>query len=611
MNIRGRLGASRLHLGFALIVILALLVGACSAPAAAPQASSGGEQSAAPAADSAAAPAPGGLKEVPRNRTLKLMRGNPPNGTHLDYELWNPYAIGANHQNGANIMYEPLAFYSAFADKELMWLAESYSYNEDSTELTIKTRQGVKWSDGEPFSAEDVAYTFTTLKELGSQVRWGTNVQQFVESAEAIDESTVLIKFIVPAPRFFSFVSYKYDIGVYIVPKHIFEGQDWTTFRAFDLAKGWPVTTGPFQVVASSPEQKIYDRRDTWWAAEQGLAPMPEIERIVQLPDAAEQQQAQSLITNEIDTGFTLAPETFATIFDQNEKITTHAGRQAPYGYLDWWPVSMYVNTTVAPFDNPDVRWALSLFINREQVVEVGWSGANTISRLPMPPYPPLQRYFNAVEDLLTQYNTSEYNPEKAGQLLEKAGYTKNGEGMWVDAAGETLKLDVFVPDFLSGMGLVIVQQLKEQGIEVNPSNPPDWPTRFEKGDYVAAFYGHGGSVNDPYDTLNLYTSSSENVPGAHQANFPRWSNPEYDKIVDEVYVTPMTDTPKLEKLFHDAMAIWLPALPDIPLTELYHRIGYNETYWTNWPTAENPYVNGASWHLTFEMVLWNLKAVE
>lgn len=606
-----RFGARRAYLGFALLVILSLIVSACGAAAPAPAASSGGDSAAAPAAnDAAPAAAPAGLKEIPRNRTFKMMRGGN-QGQHIDYELWNPYAIGANHQNGANIMYEPLAFFSAFANKEVLWLAESYKYNDDSTELTIKTRQGIKWSDGEPFSAEDVAYTFSSLKELGPKVRWGVDVQQFVESATAVDETTVVVKFKVPAPRFFSFVTYKYDIGVYIVPKHIYDGQDWTTFKDFDVAKGWPVTTGPFQVVASSPEQKIYDRRDSWWAADQGLATMPEMERIVQLPDAAEQQQAQSLITNEIDMGFTLAPETFQTIFDQNDKITTHAGRKAPYGYLDWWPVSMYVNTTVAPFDNPDVRWALSLFINRPQVIDVGWSGANTVSTIPMPPYPPLQRYFDKVSDLLKQYDTSEFNPEKAGQLLEKAGFTKNGDGKWVDAKGEPLKLEVFVPDFLNGMGMVVVQQLKDQGIEVTPSNPPDWSTRFEKGDYQAAFYGHGGSVNDPYATLNLYTSSSENVPGAHQANFPRWTNPDYDKIVDEVYITPMTDYPKLEGLFHDAMAIWLPALPDIPLTQLYHRIGYNETYWTNWPTEDNAYVNGASWHLTFEMVLWNLKAVE
>lgn len=608
MNAFKRLSSSRVQQRLVFLVILALILSACGS-AAAP--SSGGAESSAPAADSAPpAAAPAGLKEVPRNRTLKIMRGGR-EGQHIDYELWNPYAVGANHQNGANIMYEPLAFYSAFADKELLWLAESYEYNEDSTELVIKTRQGISWSDGEPFSAEDVAYTFSTLKDLGSQVRWGVDVQQFVESAEVVDDSTVLIKFKVPAPRFFNLVSYKFDIGIYIVPKHIYEGQDWASFTAFDLEKGWPVTTGPFTVVASSPEQKIYDRRDTWWAAEQGLVSMPQMERIVQLPDGQEQQQAQALITNEIDTGFTLAPETFQTIFDQNEKITTHAGRQAPYGYLDWWPVSMYVNTEKAPFDNPDVRWAMSYFIDREQVVDIGWSGANTISRLPMPPYPPLMRYFNAADALLKEYNTSEFNPEKGAQLLEKAGFTKNGEGNWVDAAGEPLKFEAFVPAFLNGMGMVVVQQLQNQGIEVTPADPPDMFDRFTQGDYQAAFFGHGGSVNDPYFTLRLYQGSSKAIPGNHQANQSRWSNPEYDQIVDEVYVTPMTDYAKLEGLFEQAMEIWLPNLPDIPLTELYHRIGYNETYWTNWPTAENPYVNGASWHLTWEMVLWNLQAVE
>jgi len=602
--------SKRVHqpIGLTLLLLLALVLSACGGAAAPAGDAAQAGDSAAGAAPAAAAPA--GLQEVPRNRTLKIMRGGR-EGQHIDYELWNPYAVGANHQNGPNIIYEPLAFYSAFADEELLWLAESYEYNEDSTELTIKTRQGIQWSDGVDFTAEDVAYTFTTLKDLGPQVRWGVDVQMFVESAEAVDENTVLIKFKVPAPRFFNLVSYKFDIGVYIVPKHVFEGQDWASFTAFDLEKGWPVTTGPFTVIASSPEQKIYDRRDTWWAADQGLAPMPQMERIVQIPDGQEQQQAQALITNEIDTGFTLAPETFQTIFDQNEKITTHAGRQAPYGYLDWWPVSMYVNTEKAPFDNPDVRWAMSYFIDREQVVEVGWSGANTISQLPMPPYPPLMRYFDAAKELLEQYNTSEYNPDKGAELLQKAGFTKNGEGKWVDAAGEQLKFEAFVPAFLNGMGMVVVQQLQNQGIDVTPADPPDMFDRFTQGDYQAAFFGHGGSVNDPYFTLRLYQGASKAIPGNHQANQSRWSNPDYDTIVDEVYITPMTDYDKLESLFVDAMAIWLPNLPDIPLTELYHRIGYNETYWTNWPTAENPYVNGASWHLTWLMVLWNLEAVE
>src|SRR5207245_394873 len=83
--------------------------------------------------------------------------------------------------------------------------------------------------------------------------------------------NTVVIDFKIPAPRFFFFMTYKYDIGVYIVPKHIFEGQDWTTFKHFDLAKQWPVTTGTWQVVDASPQQKVFERRPTWWSAERAL----------------------------------------------------------------------------------------------------------------------------------------------------------------------------------------------------------------------------------------------------------------------------------------------------------------------------------------------------
>ncbi len=90
--------------------------------------------------------------------------------------------------------------------------------------------------------------------------------------------------------------------------------------------------------------------------------------------------------------------------------------------------------------------------------------------------------------------------------------------------------------------------------------------------------------------------------------NFSRWKNPAYDKIVDEVYVTDPQNVPRLKDLFRAAMEIWLPELPDIQLVQNHHRIPMNTTYWKNWPTAENPYINGASWHLTFPLVLWNLR---
>jgi peptide/nickel transport system substrate-binding protein len=552
--------------------------------------------------------------EVPRQRTLMAISGsNVREGKFPDYELWNPYAVGANHQVGSNLIHEPLAFYSAFADKEHLWLAESYKYNADFTELTIKTRSGIQWSDGQPFSAEDVAYTFNALKELGSKVRWGIDVQQFLQEAKATDANTAVLKFQVPAPRFFEFVTYKYDIGVYIVPKHVYSSQDWAAFRHYDPGKGFPVTTGPWKVTFASPEQRIFERRDDWWAVKAGLVKqMPQMQRIIHTPFAGEQQLAQAIITNQVDFSTSLQPASFPNVLNQNPKIITHSGREKPFGYVDWWPVSLYVNNTLKPFDNPDVRWALSYYMDRQQIVDVGWDGAGSLYPLPFPSYPPLKPYADSIKDMLDTYPTLEFNPKKGDALLEKAGFKKQA-GFWVDAQGQRLKIEIMGPGTgtFAPVGPVVAELLKRQGVEANYSQPPDANDRFSKGEYAGFLSGHGGSVRDIYYTLRLYQSVTQAVPGAHLVNFPRWSNKKYDEIVDQIFVTSIDDKPKLTQLFRQAMEIWLPELPDIQLTEFYHRIPMNTTYWKNWPTAENPYINGAFWHLTYQLVLNNLEAVQ
>ncbi|MEI8188243.1 MAG: ABC transporter substrate-binding protein [candidate division NC10 bacterium] len=549
---------------------------------------------------------------VPRNRTLILTWIGSREGRWVDFDLWNPYSIGSNHQNGPGILYEPLAYYSAFGDKEYLWLAESYKYSADFKELTIKTRSGIKWSDGVPFSAEDVAYTLTSLRDLGPKVRWGVDVQQFMQEARATDANTVVVKFKIPSPRFFYFMTYKYDIGVYIVPKHIFQGQDWTMFKHFDVAKGWPVTTSPWRVVFSSPEQKIIDRRDEWWAAKAGLAPMPKVLRNIWLPNAGEQQSAQGLITNQIDYGMSMQPATFVTMFRQNAKIITHSGQKPPYGYMDWWPLSLYVNNERPPFNDKDIRWAISYFIDRQQIVDVGYVGASIPSPLPLPEYPALRPYIDSVKDLLAKHNTLEYNPKKGEEILSRKGWKKDSAGFWVDAQGNRIKLDIIgFGGSGPAIGPVLTELLRRQGVDASMSLPPDFDDRFNKGQYTGSIYGHGGSVNDPYHTLRLYQSVSVAVPGGHLVNFARWKNEAYNKIVDDVYVTDMNNKAKLTELWRKAMEIWIPELPDIPLVHNIHRVPMNTTYWTNWPTEQNAYVNGAFWHLTYAMVLWNLQPTQ
>jgi len=542
--------------------------------------------------------------EVARERTL-ILRWGGQEGRYIDAELWNGYLVGSNHQNGLGLFYEPLAYYSAFADETIPWLAEKWEYNADSTQLTITTRSGITWSDGTPFSAEDVAYTISTTAQLGAKVKWGTDVAQFVKSATATNPTTVVVDFKVPAPRFFYFMTYKYDIGLYIVPKHIYEGQDWQKFTAFDIPNGQPVTTGPWRLVFSSPDQKIIDRADSWWAVDAGLVEaIPAVERVVYLPFADETQVAQQLIQNQVDCALDLRPFTLETILQQNPSIITHTGTESPYGYVDWWPTSLYVNHTVPPFDQAYIRWALSYFIDRDQVISVAYGGAGSTHPLPLPSYPGLDPFVESVSGLLQQYPTLEFNPDKGSALLTENGWAKNGDGMWAKD-GATLDVPIGGWVIFADIGPVITEQLRRQGVNAEYAMPPDYPTRFQEGDYVTGFFGHGGSVSgDPYFTLRLYQSASTAVPGGHQVNFSKWNNPEYDKIVDEMAITPLEDQAALVEQFGRAMEIWLPNLPDIQIQEWYHRIPMNQTYWTGWPTAEDSYVNGAFWHLTFQLVL-------
>ncbi len=548
---------------------------------------------------------------VPRDRTMTLVANNGRDGRWPDFDLWNAYCVGANHQNGPNLIYEPLAYYSAFTGKTYMWLAESYNYSSDFKQLTIKTRAGIKWSDGAPFSAEDVAYTLNTLRDYGPKVKWGIDVQQAVAKATATDANTVVVDFVIPSPRFFFLMTYKYDIGVYIVPKHIFEGQDWTTFKHFDLGKGWPVSTGPWQVTAASAEQKVFHRRATWWAADAKLAPLPQVLRHIWLPAVAEQQAAQAIITNQVDACATMNPTIFPTLFQRSQKITTFAGRKPPFGALDWWPISLYVNNEVKPFDDKDVRWAMSYYADRQQIVDVGYAGAGQTSPLPLPAFKSLEPYFKAVTDLLAKYDTLEVNAKKGDALLAAKGYKKDSTGFWADAKGAHIKIDL-IGFGTSGpaIGPVLSEQLKRRGIEATFSLPPDFDDRFQQGKFTGAIYGHGGSINEPYNTLRLYQGTSIAVPGGHQANFSRWKNAEYDKIVDEMYGTDPNDVQKLSAQWRRAMEIWLPELPDIQLVQNFHRIPMNTTYWKNWPTVEDPYISPTHWALTWGLVLANLQTV-
>ena len=115
------------------------------------------------------------------------------------------------------------------------------------TEVTVAIRAGVTWSDGQPWTVHDFAFTINMLKANAPLLLFSTDMETWVKEAVAVDSLTARIDLTAPNPRFiFTYFTHNFDNGVPIVPKHIWEGQDPETFKNLDLAQDWPVVSGPY-----------------------------------------------------------------------------------------------------------------------------------------------------------------------------------------------------------------------------------------------------------------------------------------------------------------------------------------------------------------------------
>jgi peptide/nickel transport system substrate-binding protein len=156
----------------------------------------------------------------------------------------------------------------------------------------------------------------------------------------------------------------------------------------------------------------------------------------------------------------------------------------------------------------------------------------------------------------------------------------------------------------------VTAEQLRKAGFDAKHVTPPDVWAGKDDGRAMLHFFGHGGSVKEPFTTLDMYHIRNQKPTGESCGdNRPRWGNQAYSDIIDELSQTsPDQNETKCIDLFRQAMALWLDELPEVPLVQWFHRVPLNTTYWDNWPTQENPY-NSAMWHVTLPITLWNLKA--
>ena len=548
----------------------------------------------------------GAVKKVERNRTLIF-------GITAvqitDATTFNPYVPGISTMTGFPYCFEPAFYYNAYntdevcgpegvdCDKGLIpWLAESFKYNADFTEVTIKWRDGVEWSDGTKFTAGDVLYTIQMLQKNAPSLTWSIDMTHWVKAVASPDPLTLTITLSEPNPRFMTqFFTYHFDIGMMIVPQHIWEKEDPKTYTFLDIAKGLPVTTGPWKMVQTSGEQRMYDRRDDWWAKKIGFHELPAAERILIIPGADETKMVQLAIANQDDLSIDLRPDNIAAIMKQNPAVSTWTGANPPYGYRDWWPIGLGFNCMKEPYNQPDVRWALNYAIDRKKLIQFAYKGASEPTILPFPGFPALEAYTGSIKDLTDEIDQS--GQDKVDEKMKGQGWAKDGDGFWAKD-GKRFSMVIMSQTLFQDIAPILTELLRQAGFDASFKNAigNEFSDTVYTGAIDAFILGHGGSVRDPFFTLNLY-HSRYSLPTGQRAQQPyRWENKEFDAIVDEMAVTGEGD-PKVEELFKQAMAIWVKDLPDIGLAQWFHRIPTNSTYWTNFPDEKNPYINTAFWH--------------
>jgi peptide/nickel transport system substrate-binding protein len=534
----------------------------------------------------------------------------------------NPYSpagvSGFRLAGGHQILWEPLFILNPITGEIQPWLGTNFESNEVGDVWTLSLREGIKWSDGEDFNADDVVFTVEMLKnDETSTLFYSSDMQRWVDSVEKVDDLTVVFNLTAPNPRFqLDYFSVRINDSLLVMPEHIWADQDPLTFTNFDLEKGWPVGTGAYTLADLQVDRIVWDRNDNWWGAQTGFEDLPEPLRVIFLSISNEDTRVQRVANNEIDAGQNVSPPAFEAIQARNPNVIAWFDG-FPYSFTSVCVRQLDFNTTVAPWDNAALRKAVNLIIDREEIAEFAYDGTTTPATTMFLNYGAMQPFNDAITNAgLALSPTADVAAAQA--LIEGEGYTLNSDGFY-EKNGEVLTVNITVNSASTEYTRtvdVIVEQLRNAGIDA-AARPVDnstfWGDVAPNGGYEIAYSWLAcGSINEPWASMDRYTAQyvvpvGERAPGFN--NTGRWNTENtaaYSAIVEQIAPLPLGD-PAIPGLVAEAYTYLMDDMPFIPLVQSTKLLPFNTTYWTGWPTSENPYINPGFWGGKGGLIIHNL----
>lgn len=491
---------------------------------------------------------------------------------------YNPFAPTVLH-GALGPIYEPLFFFNKTADTEPIGLiGESYEYNDDGTQITVTIKDGLKWSDGEPLTADDVVFSF--LYEANNPEANG------LLSAEATDETTVVLTYDTP-----QYTTEFQRLGSsYILPEHVWsEVDDYMTFANED-----PVGSGPYVVDNTTKESySLVANPEFRDADDLGV-------KSVQYIAVDNNQTAQDLLAaGKLD---------WTGMFIPNPDSVTSNGK------IEWIntpqdPTVLYTCSNAdlgctGPQTDVAVRQALNAAIDRATIKDKAFVGlTGDVS----PTFALLPRDEKWLADPANEVSPQTADAASAGEILEAAGYVKGDDGFYAKD-GQTVEMSLTSVDGwtdYNDAAKLIAEQAAAAGIKINASTVQwqEFSDSRQTGQYELIMGGMiGTSVADPFqiyrDWFGGEAVASTSAVGTEvptgRWNFSRYSNP----VVDEAVLAAIGTNDEATKLglYATIQDEIVRDLPYIPLVINATQTFYNSADYTGWPTEEELYAFPPSW---------------
>lgn len=497
-------------------------------------------------------------------------------GQSGDYQInFNPYSPSSI--GGVGSIYEPLFFVNkAKVGDPVPLLGTEMSWNADGTQLSVTLRDGVKWSDGKPFSADDVVFTFTMLKDTPA-----INSTGFKGTVRKVDATHVVFEFPEPA-----FVRGPDLIGSVIVPAHLWKDIDPTK----DVVEK-PVGTGAYTLEQFKPQAFTFAANPAYWGGE------PKVKKIQWVSLSGNQAAADAIAAGTIDWFTGPIPDI------QN----THKNFPKYDHFTQWQSQTVLASCSNAalgctgPQTDPAVRHALYHAIDRKQLNKLAFMDTAAEVSPTFALVPSQEQFISDAVGEKVASSTAE--PGKAAALLEQAGWTKGSDGIY-QKGGQRLSLTVEMvsgwTDYITAVS-TIASQAKAAGIEVKgaQSSWNEWTEKKVSGKFqlvIDALWQ--GPAPDPYYLYSYFYDSSATAKVGKPAgnNFARFSDPAVDRAIDDLARMPLEDNAERQQLFDTIQKSVVENMPYIPVQTGGTSSIWNTAAYKNWPSESDLYAFPAVW---------------